>query len=265
MTVQEDTLGFIVADQLEVPKSPEGLVTLPGGALIEGKVHAEVRLNEISGHEEDLLANPKILPEKKLEELIKRTIARIGPYEDRKVINEAVPTLLTGDRAYLIIALRRLSLGDSYSFIERCPTCKHEAIQTVDLAALAVKAAQGPRVRTERSPSGKEILWHFMTGHDETRNNAQAQKESDLLSIGILARVDAINGNPATMAAVKSLSTRDREWLRTRFEECEPGVDMNIELQCPNPNCNKEYSHDMDIELGFFFPSQVQKLWKTRS
>jgi len=263
MSIVEDKLGHLVASAMEEPKSPVGAFTLPGGVFLNGTTYKDIVLKEITGHEEDLIGNPKIAPEVKLEQLIRQVITNIGPFEDRAIINEAVSTMLTGDRAFVIISLRRLSLGDVYDFVAECPNCKYKELVSTNLADLTVKEAVGDRVQEMTCPSGKKVVWHFMTGFDEARNNTLKDKEKDLLSIGITARVDAINGTPSNMAMVKGLSTRDREALRTEFERCEPGVDMKLELVCTK--CGFEHDRDMDIDIGFFFPSQVQKTWKRKS
>ena len=127
----------VAASQLDHAKSSIGTFVLPCGYLDSaGVLHTEVCVKEISGHEEDLLASKAIPEARKLGELIANCVTRLGPLTDRGQIAMAVKELLVGDRAFLLFAIRRVTVGDNYPFRARCPSCEKEHLYNIDSAHL---------------------------------------------------------------------------------------------------------------------------------
>lgn len=259
--------AMLAHHQLMEAKSSQGVYELPCGYVDEtGQLHNEIALREIKGREEDLLANPKMAPVKKINELITRCIERIGPYTDRGRISQIVLDMTVGDRAFAMFAIRRISLGDLYSFKDKCPNCEKEQLYTVDLSELEPRKMPDPKKRAFDTalPSGKLVKFHPMTGRDEERLAKFNKTQEDTLSLAILMRIDMLNSNPPTLDAVKDLGLADRNHLRTEFEANEGGLDTKVDLECPE--CSHEFNRDVDIaQPSFFFPSATQKNLKPKS
>lgn len=116
-----------------------GTVSLPGGIYLGEELHTEVELRETSGVEEDILISPKRDKKNKLVKSFPRRLTevlalctvRIGSHtaeENRdpetaslKPFLKAWEGALAGDRAYALLSLRRLSLGDVYKYSAQCP------------------------------------------------------------------------------------------------------------------------------------------------
>jgi hypothetical protein len=259
--------ALLTHNQATTPKTSQGVYELPCGYLDEGgNLFTEVALKEITGSEEDLLANPKMQPVKKINELLTRCVQRLGPYTERGRISQVVLDLTVGDRAFMMFAVRRISLGDDYPFKDKCPSCETEKLYTVDLSELEPRKMPDPKKRSfdEILPSGKPCRFHPMTGKDEERLAKFDKNKADTLSLSILMRLDSLENKAPTLQDVKDLGLRDRNFLRDQFEDTEGGLDTEVELECPD--CGEQFKRDVDVgQQGFFFPSAIQKSLKAKS
>jgi hypothetical protein len=244
---------------MAIPKSSVGIFELPCGYLApDGELITEVKVREITGVEEDMLAAKNISGGKKITQLLGSCLERLGPMTDKPFLIQCARQLLIGDRSFLMMAIRRVTLGDDFPFTKECPKCEKESLFTVNLGQLDIRKMPDPkkRVYDEVLPSGKKVRWHCMSGKEEEAmskvNNA------DALSAALLVRLDMINDGPPGMSLIKSMSMKDREWLRERFDETEGGVDTTIQNVCPA--CGAEFEDQLDVgQTGFFFPSRILK------
>lgn len=250
---------------LETAKSSQGVFELPCGYLgPDGTLHTEIAIRELTGAEEDLLAAKQITPFKKYNELLLRCTQRIGTITDRGQLSSAVMSLPVGDRLFLIIAIRRVSLGDEYSFDETCtnPECRKPERYTVQLSELDIKKMSDPkkRIHDVTLPSGATARFRVSTGVDEEKALAletSKKKDDDLLSKGILMRLELLDGAPPELQAVKNMKWRDRMALREAWNKVEGGVDTEIDMVCPS--CGQEFKKDIELSPSFFFPSATSK------
>lgn len=262
---------------LATPHSPIGVFDLPCGLLLSnGVLLRQVQIHEISGEEEDLLGSETMESFQKSNELIARCIRKVFDPETAEVIDQRreldrVPYELTsGDRAYVLFMIRRVTIGDPFPFIEACPNpgCGEEDLYVFNLSDLVIKPMAEPkkRVYEETLPSGKRASWHVATGTDEHRLAEEKEKDrkKNVMSRAIFARMELLDGKTPGMAQIKELGMGDRQYLRDRFEEVEGGVDTTIEMTCRF--CKKDFMRDLDTRRqGFFFPSRVLKDWKKKS
>lgn len=252
----------LVENQISEPKSSLGLFELPCGYLDpDGELHTEIKAREITGHEEDMLANPKIKSNKKLNELITRCVERIGRITDKGQLSQVVLDLTVGDRLFAIFAIRRVTVGDHYTYEVKCPECAAINRVTVDLGDLDVKKMPDPTQRLFKvvlPRSKKEVVYTPMTGRGEDKLSSLAKRKEDTLSLALLMRITEIDGQKPTLKGVKDLSSADRVYLRDHFDKVEGGVDTTIELDCPE--CFAEFKEDLDVsQAGFFFPTAAQE------
>lgn len=250
---------------LDTPKSTHGQYDLPCGFLdVDGTLHATVHLREMTGREEDLMASNKLSPQRKINALVTNCLVSIGTISDRNRFAEIVPQLPIGDRVFLLLALRRTSLGDEYPVEEECPNCKVKSHYLLNLGDLETKPMADPKKRVSEVtlPSGKKVRFRIGMGVDEERvaKVPDEEKPSTLL----LCRTELLDGKVPTMMDIKALSWRDRQVLRAAFDDNDGGVDTSLDYTCPA--CSTDFKKDLDMgQQGFFFPHQVQKAWKTKS
>lgn len=258
--------AYFVQNQAETPKSSVGIFDLPTGYLTaDGELITEVQVKEITGVEEDMLAAPSIPAGKKVTQLLANCLMRVGGIADPPSLVNAARGMVTGDRVFLMLAIRRVTLGDDFPFQAQCTECNHKHLAVVNLAELEIKPSKDPmkRVWDNTLPvSKKAVRWHVMTGkEEEALSRVSASSKNDQLSLGIAARLDMLGEQPSNLEAVKALGLGDRNFLRERFDEVEGGVETEVELACPN--CGEEFKQDLDVsQSGFFFPSRIQKTSK---
>jgi len=243
-----------------------GVFELPCGYVDpDGNLHREVQVREMTGNEEDMLSSKTVPNNKKIGMLVQACLVRIGEITDRGRLNAVVNKLTVGDRVFLMFAVRRTTLGDEYPYRETCPECKFKGIFHLDLSQLEIKRMDDTAQRkyTRKLPSGRTVVFHPLLGEHEDEIS-KATNSTSALSLAMLLRIESIDDQPPTLQLVKNLSHRDREFLRTQFDEVEGGVETNLEMTCPQ--CGFEFERDLEVgQAGFFFPSSVQKDSKKRS
>jgi hypothetical protein len=257
---------MVIANKMEDAKSSIAVHDLPCGYIdSDGELHTEVELTEITGHEEDMLASNSTPDYKKMTVLIGRCIKRIGSITDRGQIAAIASELSIGDRTYLIFAIRRVTLGDDYPFKVKCPSCEEEGLYNIDLSELEIQEMADPKTRVfdVDLPSGKSCRFRIMTGKDEERLG-KIKRLDDKLSMSMAVRMESLQGTPPTLKDVKGLGLRDRDFLRTKFDEVDGGVDTTIEIACSA--CGHEFEDELNPgQSGFFFPSATRKNSKRKS
>lgn len=254
----------IIEGNLRDPKSPIGQFDLPCGYLdADGELHREVIVREMTGVEEDILASRRVKDADKMDLLIGNCLQQLGQISEATRIRALTQELLIGDRLFLLYAIRRVSLGDEYPFKENCPNCDEATLYPFDLSALEVVQMPDPMCREyhEELPSGRKVSWHPMSGRDNKKR--QKHRKADVLTLNLWVRIDDLDGLRPSMDLIKTLSSRDRDFLRGRFMQVEGGVETTIEVVCPL--CDHEFERDVEIgRPGFFFPSETQENWRRR-
>lgn len=241
------------------PQSSIGEFKLPCGYLdANGTLHADVTLSELDGEDEDLMFSQ--LPSTTIvDKILGRHIEKLGALEKKEAAKFS-RELMSGDRVFLMIALRRLSVGDGFSWVMRCPECSEKSKVDVDLTELKVKPMDDPTVRVfnETLPSGATVQWKAMNGHMEgQRDKLRKKMQNDRATMAILLRLTELNGKPnPSMPEIKKLSSRDRNHLRNSFNKNEGGMDTDVQVDCPS--CNVEVSTMVDVtQASFFFPTET--------
>jgi len=249
----------VVQSQMAIPKATVGVFELPCGFLSpDGELLTEVKVREITGVEEDMLAAKNISGGKKITQLLGNCLERLGPMTDKPMLVRCARDLLIGDRSFLMIAIRRVTLGDDFPYTKACPKCEKESLFTVNLGELDIRKMPDPKKRVfdEVLPSGKKVRWHCMSGKEEEAMSKT--NEAEALSASLFVRLDMFNDGPVVMPMIKAMSMKDREWLRERFDEMEGGVDTTLQTVCPK--CGAEFEDQLDVgQTGFFFPSRILK------
>lgn len=258
--------AFELENQQLSPKSSVGGFELPCGWIgPDGKLYRDVELREITGVEEDIMVSPSLTAPQKVSRVLGNCLLRMGPVQEKQALLEAARRLLSGDRVYLLICARRISLGDIYPVEEKCPQCGALNYFELDLKELESVSMPDPmtRIFPLELPSGRKATVKLLTGVDEERG-AQLVKAADMATLAIALRLEALDGTTPTLEEIKALPLKDRNAIRDAFDEREGGVDTSLELACPR--CGHEYATDADItQRGFFSPSSMKKSSRKKS
>lgn len=252
--------------QIENPKAAIDTFELPCGYVDpDGHIHTSITVREMTGEDEETLAARNMPTTKKINKILTRCTESIGPFSGQ-VLNSIVQDLTQGDRIFLLMAIRRASLGNEMPFQTTCPGCKEEARFVLDLGDLETKKMENPSIRTYPlvlPKTGKKVQMKVLTGRGEEAISKAATKGKDIISTAIFARVESMNDKPITIDDLKDLPLIDRNFLRNSWEDKEGGVDTSIQIDCPA--CTLAYETELDIsQQGFFNPSATLSNWKKK-
>lgn len=269
MSSLESTL---IDNSLRTPRASQAVYDLPCGYLQTGDGGAQTLITEVelcamTGEQEDLLSSKDVSSKRKMNAFLASCIKRLGNLRQQSQIQEAVPSLLVGDRTFLFFAIRRVSLGDDFPFRVKCPNCKATNVHPFDLASLVVTKMPEPtrRIYQATLPSGAVAEYKCLTGEDENRRDS-LKKTLQPLSLLLFLRLTKINGEDVTPLAVRALSVRDRDYLRACFAQTDGGIETTVTLTCPDADCANVFEREIDpAQPSFFFPSETSAIWRRRS
>jgi len=216
--------------------------TLPSGQ--------EVELVELTGREEELLTNQRLIRAgTAINQVLLNCTKRIG--ENKSPTMEAILDLLAGDRLFILVKLRQISLGDTVELELICPPCKEANFITVTLGELAVTPYPEEREFSFKLPaSKKQVKFSYLNGHKEKQ--LAALKEPSLTS-AMLARIISVDGKPPNKKVITELPMRDRSELRKEMLKVDAGIDTGVEVICQG--CGNRIKTRLEGERDFLFPN----------
>lgn len=250
------------------PVVMEREVTLPVGRVDgAGKVHKSAVIRKMTGHDEALLYDPELSGAALVTELLKGCLIRLGGASP--VTSEMVSGLYSADRAYLLVEIRRFSLGDRVDMTASCPGCKAEMDLTWDLGALAVKRLEGDRVPAsvpvelddgyvDRDGSRHSSLWlRLPRGADEEAASPVAERGDALRARDILTLrcIESFGSLPRAaiegygIKIVRDLTIGDRRRIFGALEGAAPGVSLTRKITCPR--CERAFSASLTASHFF--------------
>lgn len=236
-------------------------VTLPVGlADAAGERQRLARLRKLTGHEEALLYSPGLGPGELVTELIRRCVVQLGPLEG-PVDAARVEDLSVADRDFLMLALRRWSLGDRLSVSYACPACGAEVRGEEDLSTLEVRDAEALEPVIEvaledgyvdregqthaalrlRAPRGRDLNRALRLAADDPLRARDALTLSCVVSFGGLdeKRLSALG-----LRILRGLSLGDRRRIFDALDAGLPGVDFRRSVRCGA--CGARFTASLD-------------------
>jgi hypothetical protein len=201
---------------------------------------AEIR--PLSGHEEEWLARHRGMPSALVvTRLLERCLLGI---DDAPVTGDLVRCLLVGDRDYLILALRRITLGDRFHGVLPCPAC--EARMDVTFSAEDVPVEARPQTATSYplelgSGEGPPRLIRFRlpTGGDQEL----------VLGLDGGAAVEALLRRCLLDDGGAALGDTEREAVMEAMDRLAPQVHLELDLTCPE--CGHAFLAPFDVTTFF--------------
>lgn len=245
-----------------VPLASNGKV-YPEQHPLNGKSSVEIRA--MTARDEDILTSRALVKNGTVISQLLRsclTDKRIDP-----------GSMLSGDRNAVMVAIRITGYGREYEVEVGCPNpdCEEKSDFTFDLAQLPVNrllldpAEPGQNLFAYQLPSGKQLLWRFMTGRDEeeltqsqnARKKAKMQAtDGGLVTSRMTRMIVAIDGERdrnRIATIVPNLPAYDSRSFRQFVEEHEPGLEMLGMFTCPH--CGESAEVDVPFGASFFWPT----------
>lgn len=223
---------------------------LPVGYTDEqGQVHRHALIRKMCGHEEALLYDPALSAGHLVTELIRSCLIQLGNIREPDA--SIVSALYTADRNYLLMEIRRITLGDQMMAHYPCPRCGADIAVLEDLSEVAVRrlaedeCMEAITVMLEdgyRDKSGTihtELVLSLPSGEDEEFVSPMAERDplkaQDALLLRCIKRFGSLPKKTLEAYGVKilrDLTMGDRQRMQAALKQDLPGMDLQRSLHC---------------------------------
>jgi len=249
------------------PGQREFEVILPVGYTDEsGRVHCQAVIRKMTGHEEALLYDPRLSAGQLVTELIRSCLVRLGDLET--VGADVVSQLYTADRNYLLLELRRITLGDRLRASYLCPRCGSDVSVMEDLSQIEVRRLDEGQTLTDitlgledgyvdrEGTLHAELALTLPRGVDEEFVSPMAARDplkaQDALILRCIKRFGTLPKAALEAYGVKilrDLTLGDRQRLHQALNSQMPGVNFQRSLRCEG--CLTTFEGVLDISNFF--------------
>lgn len=255
--VMKDDFGFEIPVEL-IPLPSHGVV-YPSESPLHGRETVEVRA--MTAREEDILTSRALIKKGTvITELIRSCLV------DKKI---DVPSMLSGDRNALMVALRVTGYGADYNVEVECPACQSKSKQVFNLSELQIKPLTLEPVQIGQNAfeahlpvTKKTVRFKFLTGADEEeimiiqeRKKKAGAMADNLVTTRLqfcLLAVDGKTDKNLINSFIRNLPARDSLSLRQVIDQNEPGIDMKSYMDCPS--CSESSEVRIPLGASFFWP-----------
>jgi hypothetical protein len=253
------------------PVRGEFEVSLPVGyANGDGRVYRHAVIRKMTGHEEALLYDTSLTASRLVTELIRSCLVRVGdlPSIDAAIVDD----LYTADRNYLLLELRRITLGDRMLASYRCPGCGESSAVIEDLSQFAVRRREDDGAVADieieladgyvdrRGTLQRQLILTLPRGTDEAfvapMIERDALKARDALVLRCIRRFGTLPAAELEAYGVKilrDLTLGDRLMLDAAFNDQAPGVDLTRQVACHH--CGQSFTAQLDMTHFFALSS----------
>src|SRR5215217_7461624 len=222
----------------------DGVCNLPGGLVLDnGRRLGRAELRPLTGREEEWVTLHADTPAAQMTtKILSACFVRL---EDVPVNSEIAGKLLVGDRDFLILQLRRMTLGDRFAAVFSCPACK----LTMDVEFLAHDIFIEPRPQKTTT-----YTWHSGDRpiHFRLPNGADQEAVADLATDEaveiLLARCVIEEGG--------TLTAEEQAAVIAEMDRLAPQIDLELELNCPE--CGHSFTTPFDCTAFFFSQLRAQ-------
>ena len=235
------------ADEEEV----EVFTMLAGYRDSDGVTHKEFTLREMTGRDEEAIhkSDVKSNGSKVVSTLLTRCVTSIGSLTPKSVGGrdkwaDIIKSLFVGDQDYMLLQLRKMSIGEEIEVNHVCPNpdCKAKLHTVVDIDELEVLPFTGDREVAFELPRGYKDrkgnvhtigTMRLPTGLDREILTPLAKSNVAKAETVMLTRLCKFDdGAYVDDDVMSSLSIRDREYLQKLLQKHLFGVKLETEVVC---------------------------------
>lgn len=230
----------------------DNAVELPGGYITPtGEIVRTAEVRELNGRDEEAIAKTTNVG-KALMTILQRGVVKVG---NTPVTDSILDNMLSGDREALLLAIMRVTFGDTSELSAYCNGCQEvkqvEVNVMTDIKHKVLTDPVNDRVFTYKGKVG-DVRVQLPTGitQRELINNAD-KTTAELNTILLENTVLEINGSPVySKAQVQNLGVVDRKNIIEEISERVPGPQFeDVTITCPD--CEGEVT--VSINLGSLF------------
>lgn len=232
---------------MQATQLTDGVFNLPGGLVLDdGRRLGRAELRPLTGREEEWVTQHAATPSAHLvTKLLSACFVRL---EGVPVSSEIIAKLLVGDRDYLILQLRRMTLGDRFAAVFSCPACKRAMdVEFLAQDILIEPRPQDTRTYTWRAGDAQRVVRYRLP------NGADQEAVADLSPGEAVATLFArclISDGGTT------LTGEERAAVIAEMDAYAPQVDLELDLNCPE--CEHSFTTPFDCTSFFFSEIRAQ-------
>jgi len=221
---------------------------LPLGVVRNGEVQREIVLNPMTAKTRRLLAvkaNQKN-PSGGLTQVIRDCCESIAGDPPSEAV---ISNLATGDRDFILLKLRMMSLGDNVSVQMICPRCSEEIAFDLDLTSIKIVTLNKdehyelvhdtPVFTLTNEELGLVVKLRPPTGYDQAAITKQMGSDPVGATYTLYSRIlqswtkggeDEVN--PNSLQFIDGLPLKEIDWLEEVSQKIMPGPDWTVRLTC---------------------------------
>jgi hypothetical protein len=231
---------------------PTNVVILPGGYIdADGALHREVRVREINGADEEVLARELRVPTlnipRVVDIILKRCVEAVGTIDP--VTPMVLTSMLTGDRSFLMLSIRILTFGNDWEVPDfPCRFCGETFGTIVELNSIPLKELDNHRVQDIEVPLRHDhtATVALMNGAVQLEMTAEDRTAAEQQTIAIDRCLRAIDGQPPAGPVALRMGMADRRKIIEALADGQPGPRMEeVGVQCTK--CGREGDYTLSL------------------
>lgn len=260
---------------------PYDVVKLPSKGLLYEESHplcdeTEVPFKAMTAVHENILASRALIKKGTVLPTLIRS-CMVNPSIDPG-------TLLLGDKAAILLAIRISGFGSEYRVGTVCPSCGHQWAHTFDLSNVELKMLDVEPVKPNTNlfefilPSDKKttIQFSLLTDADDLDIMETAQRKKKAMSKSGVSNaaldvdtritdelrkmIKSVNGKTDgeyISNFVRTMKVVDSRALRRYVSDISPGIEMEQSVACVS--CGEVDDHKIMLSTEFFWPSMASE------
>lgn len=251
----------------------EYVFDLPVGLADEdGEVHRRATIRKMRGHEEALLYDRALGPGELVSHIIAGTLLRLGSLEEPGP--EVVDRMYSADRNYLLLQIRRVTLGDEMTARYTCPACAADVALIERLDEIPVRSlgtGEDPESihveledgYTDRAGTEhRAVTLRLPRGEDEQFVSPSLERDSmkaaDALTLRCIREFGTLPPTEVQaygLRILRELSFGDRLRIQRALNDDAPGARLRRTIHCTG--CGTRFERLLDV-TDFFVPSWAE-------
>ena len=246
-------------------------VELPCGVLVGGKLQTIAEIIPMTGAVRKMIARPEIRanPAKVIDTILMQCVKSVGSVP--KLKKDVADRLFMADRDFLIMEIRRISLGDTVNSVLQCGSCNAKLSVSIDLRTdvpvkkleeMTYKIVEDNVVFVLEDKGLKlKATFRFPNGGDQHAVALLYKKNPIEANYALYQRclIDW-NGTPAEdlpAGFFENQSLRIVDYIDEHFMENMPGPDMRVPMNCNE--CNAEIVLSMESSDFLFRTPKTER------
>ena len=246
-------------------------VELPCGLLKDGKLQTAAEIIPMTGAVRKMIARPEIRqnPAKVIDTILLQCVKSVGSVP--KLKKDVADRLFMADRDFLIMEIRRISLGDKVNSVLQCGSCNAKLNVSIDLRSdVPVKKLEDVSHKIE----GENVTFKLVDASLKLDATFRFPNGSDQHAVAMLYKKNPIeanyalyqrcliswNGTPAEDLPSGFFETQGLkivDYIDENFMENMPGPDMRVPMNCNE--CSAEIVLSMESSDFLFRTPKTER------